>query len=311
MSRITSFFLCIFGIFLFLFLGVLALSWYSVNRLIHRHEFVVYGRKTSEIACELREQLLKRPDTRAVHFITSDRVQLAGLLVNRQNAQSNVIIAHGYLMTKEAHHHFLTIFPESNVLLFDFRSHGQSEGSLISLGYHEAKDIRAAVEFMQEEQSRVEDRTLPIVLVGISMGGAAALRAVSQDASLCDALVIDSTYSSLRKTMDNSLSHKTGLPSFPFYTVMAQFFRYYTSCRVDDMDIAECVKQIQHPILFMHSQDDFFVRPEHSVELYNHAKNDQSKLCIGPRCRHGFLSGHYPEWYQKKVVKFLLRSLTS
>lgn len=308
MSRAGSFILCGLILFISFSLIVFMLSWYSVRYLVHRHEFMMYGRKASEIAFELRKQLLARDDTSLVHFITSDRFQLAGLLIKRSNATSNVVVAHGYLMSKEVHHDFIDIFPDSNVLLFDTRSHGQSEGSVISLGYHESRDVKAAIEFIKQEIVGDGGQKLPTILIGVSMGGAAALRAVHDDPLLCDALVIDSTYSSLRKTMYNTLSYKTSLPSFPFYPVMVRLFNYFTSCDVDDMDSVELVKQIRQPILFIHSKNDFFVRPEHSVELYDHAKHPLSKLCIGPRSRHGFLSGHYPEWYQKKVAKFLLKN---
>ncbi len=308
MSRAGSFILCSLIFFISLSLVALVLSWYSVNFLVHRHDFMMYGRKASEIAFELRKKLLSREDTSLVHFITNDRFQLAGLLVRRPNARSNVVVAHGYLMSKEVHHDFITIFPDSNLLLFDTRSHGQSEGSLISLGYYESRDVKAAVNFMKQELSCHEKKNLPMILVGVSMGGAAALRAVHDDSSLCDALVIDSTYSSLRKTMHNTLAYKTKLPSFPFYPIMIRLFKYFTACDVDNMDSVELVKHIKQPILFIHSKNDFFVRPEHSIELYDNAKHPLSKLCIGPRSRHGFLSGHYPAWYQSKVSKFLSKS---
>ena len=57
-------------------------------------------------------------------------------------------------------------------ILLETRGHGESEGNVIGLGYTEVNDVKAVVEYLRNEE-RYQD--VPIVLQGVSMGGAAAI----------------------------------------------------------------------------------------------------------------------------------------
>ncbi len=63
-----------------------------------------------------------------------------------------------------------------NVLIFDFRAHGQSAGQIISFGDHEQRDILGAVRWLRKSQPRACRR---IVGVGIDTGAAALLAAAA------------------------------------------------------------------------------------------------------------------------------------
>ena len=54
---------------------------------------------------------------------------------------------------------------EFNLLLFDFRYPGRSGGSYASIGFHEKKDLEAAVKYLRNERNQSE-----IGLFGFSMG---------------------------------------------------------------------------------------------------------------------------------------------
>ena len=57
-----------------------------------------------------------------------------------------------------------------NALLFDLRAHGESGGTMRTLGYLERDDVHAAVEL-----ARARTAAAPVVLWGISFGGATAV----------------------------------------------------------------------------------------------------------------------------------------
>lgn len=77
-------------------------------------------------------------------------------------------------------------------VLVEMRAHGESQGDRISLGYKEYLDTRAAVDYIR---SRAKYDDVPIVVYGLSMGGATAINSVGQIPEI-DGLISLSAYSS-------------------------------------------------------------------------------------------------------------------
>jgi predicted alpha/beta-fold hydrolase len=77
-------------------------------------------------------------------------------------------------------------------ILLEVRGHGQSDGNRICLGYEETNDVRAVVNYIKS-QKKYKD--VPIVLHGVSMGGAIAVNAFGQIDEI-DGLIAMSAYSS-------------------------------------------------------------------------------------------------------------------
>jgi pimeloyl-ACP methyl ester carboxylesterase len=73
-----------------------------------------------------------------------------------------------------------------NALLFDLRHHGKSGGTVSSFGHFEKQDVHAAADWARARSSG------PVVLWGVSLGGAAATLAAAEDPSVA-ALVCDSS----------------------------------------------------------------------------------------------------------------------
>ena len=62
-------------------------------------------------------------------------------------------------------------------LLIELRSHGESEGNKIGLGMLEYKDVEAGVNYIK---SKEEYKDLPIIVFGVSMGGATAINSIGE-----------------------------------------------------------------------------------------------------------------------------------
>jgi uncharacterized protein len=298
-----------FAIFFVVMAAVFGISYYALNKLTFAGDRIIYGKKLSTLALEIRSELLKRSDVTEVSFTTEDNFKLAGLLFRRPRAQANVVICHGYKSIKELSYAFVDLFPEWNILLFDFRAHGQSEGSMTSIGCNEYKDVIAAAKFLKEQVNDGLQR--PCIVLGVSMGGAASLKAAEQDPGLCDALIIDSSYTRLDSTVQKAFAVKSNLPQFPFYLIIRSMFEYFSHCSMDQMAPCEIVKNINQPIFFIHSCDDSYVSPKNTLRLYTNVKNKKSKLWIAPSCRHGWLHSYQSDTYKHKVIKFLKRTVQS
>lgn len=295
------------SIFVIIAFVLIGLSYKMLQMLIFSGDSVFYGNKQSVLAQEIREELFKHNDIQNVKFKTSEDLTLSGILVKRPNAKANIILCHGYRASKEFMYGFINLFPQFNILLFDFRAHGQSEGNVISVGCHEYKDVLAAAEFMNKT---IDDKQIPLIILGISMGAAASIKAASLYPDLCDALIIDSTFSDLRKILVKGFSIKSGLPYYPFFPIMRWLFESAADCKICEMSTVNSVKKITKPILFIHSCNDNFISPKHGLRLYENAiLSRYSRIWIAPKCRHGWLNSYYSDTYKKKVNSFLRKSI--
>ncbi len=284
---------------------VLGISYYVLSQLTFVADPVIYGKKQSDLAQEIRAELFKRSDIQKVSYFSQDGLLLSGYLIKRAQAQANIVLCHGYRGAKEFMYGYIDLFPQCNLLLFDFRAHGQSEGAIISIGCHEYKDVIASVDFMKKHVKAVDGKNLPLIVLGISMGGASAIKAAEVEKGLCDALIIDSTFSDLRKALERGFSLKSGLPYTPFFMVISKMFQYFGACNISTMNTAAAVEKIDTPTMFIHSCNDSFLRPANVIRLYEHTGSRYAKLWIGPKCRHGWLHSYYADLYKKKVLKFL------
>ena len=74
-----------------------------------------------------------------------------------------------------------------NLVLFDFRNHGQSSGDVTTLGVREARDLKAVVDWLERAKAPSS-----IAVLGVSMGGAATIDEATTDDRVA-AVILDST----------------------------------------------------------------------------------------------------------------------
>src|SRR5262249_11255453 len=85
-----------------------------------------------------------------------------------------------------------------NLLLFDFRAMGMSDGRLSTIGHVEVNDLVGALDFLGD---RSESRGLPIGVFGISMGGAVAIMTAARDARI-ECVAAHASYATLESAID-------------------------------------------------------------------------------------------------------------
>ena len=126
---------------------------------------------------------------------TADGVRIAGWYIpaaSQDASAPTVVLAHGNGKTKSD---MLTwaepLHAVYNLVLFDFRNHGQSSGDVTTLGVREARDLKAVVDWLERAKA------LPsIAVLGVSMGGAAAIDEATTDDRVA-AVILDSTHATL------------------------------------------------------------------------------------------------------------------
>lgn len=106
-----------------------------------------------------------------ISFQASDGIRLRGWLVPAEGSRKVVMLLHGHSGSIDYDIDYLPFLNKAgySALQFDFRGHGRSEGSLVTFGCLEQRDIQAAARFLSE---RGFDR---IALLGFSLGGMCAI----------------------------------------------------------------------------------------------------------------------------------------
>lgn len=131
------------------------------------------------------------PKTEEISFSTKDGIVIKGWFVKADsNSGAAVLVCHGLgasrcnLLPIVAMWHTAGI----NVLVFDFRGHGNSGGRAVSFGAKERFDVVAAREYLK---TRADIDT--VYAHALSMGAAAVLEAVGNGAEF-DGIVLDTPY---------------------------------------------------------------------------------------------------------------------
>ena len=145
-------------------------------------------------------------------LIFSRDEQMEGWWVETDSAQGIVVLFPGYAGRKSDLQTEAAAFRELGYhsLLVDFPGHGGSTGSQTSVGFHEAKDVGAVVQYLSQKHPET-----PIVLYGFSMGAVAVLKALGEQTLPIQAAIVEAPFASLLKTVRNRF-HLMGVPSFPF-----------------------------------------------------------------------------------------------
>src|SRR5262249_58002592 len=128
----------------------------------------------------------------AVSFRTADALTPGGWHIPAaQRTEKTLILLHGYPADKGNILPALSFLHEDfNLLLFDFRYLGKSEGSYSTAGAKEVEDLLAAIQFLKSRGVR------EVGVWGFSMGGAVALMAIEKAPEI-RAVVSESSYVSL------------------------------------------------------------------------------------------------------------------
>lgn len=235
-----------------------------------------------------------------VSFRTADGITLRGWWLENPAARRTIVALSGH---NGARHHALGVGAAlwrrgSNLLLFDNRGRGASEGEMTSLGYYEQFDARAAVEYALSRSLR------PLGLHGFSMGGAVALIAAARDERV-GAVVADSPFASQRALIRYSIRLRTRLPAFPLANLTESFLPY-------DVGAVEPIREVAdispRATLLIHGTDDRITNPEDSRALYA-AAGGPKELWMPDGVEHCGAYFTDREAYSRRVGEFFERHL--
>jgi pimeloyl-ACP methyl ester carboxylesterase len=188
-----------------------------------------------------------------------------------------------------------------DVLMFDLRGHGSSEGDRVSGGDHERQDVLGALDFLEGRGVALEN----VGVLGFSMGAGTAALAMAE-APEVRALVLDSPYANA----SDRIAHEIGVRSvFPAWIAPVFVPGAKVVARLQfDIDIGALVPErvvadLDYPLLIIHGEADTRIPVEHGIRVHM-ASHTDSELWLVEGVDHvdAFLT--YPEEYTDRVAAY-------
>lgn len=230
---------------------------------------------------------------RDVTLTTADGVHLAAWYVPvLEPGAPTVLLCHGLLDSKWTMLRLVPWLHQAgyNLLLFDFRGHGESDHRPTTIGRQEVLDVQAALDWLEAEgvgacpgrQARGQ-----VAGLGMSLGAAALVNTAAVDERL-DALILDSLFADWSDTN------------------FAQGYRLPPDWLVPDVpDPEQVLPDVRVPVLIIHGTADILTHVEHACRLYA-AAHEPKELWINDS-GHAWSAWTYPDRYQERVLDFLRR----
>lgn len=239
-------------------------------------------------------------DFEKVEFKTGDNINLKGLFFPKDNTKKAIIVGHGYPFSKENVLDFARfLHKDYNLLFFDFRYFGESEGFYTTVGIKEKEDILAAVKFLKKKN------LTDIGALGISMSAAAIIMSESPDIK---AVVSDASYDSLDNMIKRSFWVFPGPLKAPFVAITKLYARIFLGIDTAKESPMKSLKNITAPILFIHGEKDNQISPDNSRALHEAYNNSELWIVEGA----GHVASHFKagQEYEERVLSFFNKHLS-
>jgi pimeloyl-ACP methyl ester carboxylesterase len=241
---------------------------------------------------------------RDVRFSASDGVHLAGWLALRSPGAPTIILVHGF---KAARQNMLTyaryIYAAGyNVLLYDSRGCGQSDGWKIGLGATETDDLIGATRYLAGLSDLKVKR---FGALGVSLGAGTVLLAAAREPSLA-AVVADSAWADEQPQLDRMDTIPIGplaVPVLPYEPALVNALIGVDLRATRPLAVVGSIAP--RAVMFIHSADDTNATTPLSKEraLYAAAGNPKVEW-IAPSGGHAGALNAHPDEYQRRTLDF-------
>jgi len=215
-----------------------------------------------------------------LEIITEDNIRLHGWYIPSRLAQSSILICHGNAGNISHRLETIAMFHalNCNVLIFDYRGYGQSDGTPSENGTY--LDAKAAFSLLHQKN---KDDSCRLFIFGRSLGSGIAAWLASNTKP--DGVILESSFTTLPEL---------GQQVYPFLPVKLLSRIIYP--------VSEYLPQITAPILFIHSKDDEIIPPAHGQENFTRANDPKRLLIINGSHNEGFMVSR--EIYLKGIESF-------
>jgi len=190
-----------------------------------------------------------------------------------------------------------------SVLLISLRAHGDSTGEFNDIGFGARKDVVAAVGFLERRRPGK-----PIVVLGTSMGGAAALFAAGELGGRVRGYVLESPYRDLkvavRNRTENELPPVLDWIAYRGLLAVSPLVLPHLE-RISPLEaIADVPADV--PVLILAGADDLVARREEADALLDRVRS-HGEILTFPGANHVRMLETDPARYRRALLDFVAR----
>jgi len=236
-----------------------------------------------------------------LHITTADKITLSAWSDFR-GTKGTVLLFHGHGGNKAG------VLPEARVfatlgykiLMVDFRAHGNSEGNACTIGYEETKDVKAAYDYV------VARGDTNIIFYGISMGAAAAMKAVKEYGLKPARMILEMPFGTLTEAVKGRC-RIMGVPAQPTATLLTFWGGVQHGFWAFNYQPQEYAKAIECPVLLQWGAKDVRVGRSETDNIFRNIQAGHKQLMVYPAAGHESLLLHDGTVWTNTVTAFLQR----
>ena len=269
------------------------------------------------------EPVVDAPHSNNVEHVIfeSDKLQLEAWWMPAENPRATLLFVHGAGSSRVSPFFNTLGFYDSlqkagvSVFTFDQRNHGNSEytDGYLRMGATEYRDVLAAREWLRGRT----DNDTPVIICGLSMGGATSIYALA-NGMRADGLLLFDPMLNTRDSLERGGWVGYGLPSVLFRP-MAYLAPLFWGLPYGESDALEVAKVLDLPIAIVQNKTDPITRSIWSEELAKASEAatiafvpdiDASDPCMADKGRWGTHASSFhchPDWTIEQVENLIAR----
>lgn len=231
--------------------------------------------------------------------------QLVGWAAPGTCGCGTVVLLHGVRGNRLGVVDRIRLFHEAGfaTVAVDLQAHGESTGEHIAYGARERYDAQTAVAY-----ARTAFPGQPVAVVGVSLGGAAALLAEPDLGA--DALVLEAVYSDIEAATRNRLRLYGGRPAALLTPLLLQQLPLRIGVQPRDLQPVEAIRKVRVPLLIVAGTHDEHTTADDTRRLYAAAPAPKTIWWVEQARYVDFLS-YDPAGYRRHVLRFVTAQLAS
>jgi len=240
---------------------------------------------------------------KSIYTRSYDGLKLHALWIPVENAKGTVLLVHGYRSTHMMDHGLGFSYYHDmgmNLLIPDQRSHGKSEGRIITYGVKESRDMVEWIDYHNRHFG-----SFPLILSGLSMGASTVLYLADEELpGNVKGIIADCGFTSPKEIMSKVFTRTTHLPAVPTIWVTQLLARIFGGFSLSEKNTVKTLRKSKLPILLIHGLDDEFVPCEMTRRAFD-ACCGEKYIFLAEGAGHGVSFHVDNEGYRTHAEKFL------